>query len=99
MGGRAVRCEQVKSDSGSKLALSGANTKTGWPAAIITDGAVGAWQEKGGQGQAAAQQSGSVSQHSDAQVSGVGRVTAEAMGAMAKLISTRKSAPYLTIEI
>ena len=62
-------------------------------AGMITEAAAGVWQERGGQGQAVAQQSGSVWQHADAQVSaaGTGCTAAGASGALATLKSNRSS--------
>ena len=59
-GGREVRSEQVSSVSWTRAELPGEKIARGCPAGIITDGTPGVWQERGGQGQAVAQQSDSV---------------------------------------
>jgi hypothetical protein len=62
-----------------------------------TDAVAEVWQERGGHGQAVAQQSGLVSQHAEAQVSaaGVGSAAAGASGTAATLKSSRRIAAYL----
>lgn len=61
-GGRVFRAEQVSSVSCAPCELPGAKIKIAAATGDVTAGAAGTWQESGGQGQAVAQQSGSVSQ-------------------------------------
>jgi len=88
------RSEQVSSVSNAASELPGAKMARDAPAGIRTDVVAGVWQERGGQGQAVAQQSGLVSQHAEAQASaeGVGSAAAEASGAAAILRSSRRIA-------
>ena len=93
-GGREVRTEQVSSVRRTPGELPGAKMTKVCPAAgMITEAAAGVWQERGGQGQAVAQQSGSVWQQAEAQVSaaGTGCTAAGASGAVATLKSIRSS--------
>jgi hypothetical protein len=84
-GGREVRAEQVSSDKRAPGELPGAKMATGCPAGIMSEGAAGTWQERGGQGQAVAQQSGSVWQHWAAHSeTGTGFTKAADSGAAAK---------------
>ena len=99
-GGREVRWEQVSSVSCTLGELPGEKIARFCPAGIITDSTAGAWQERGGQGQAVAQQAGSVSQQAEAQTSGAGTVTAEAMGATAKEASrARRAAAFIKLNV
>ena len=60
--------------------LPGAKIKIADAIGAITAGAAGTWQDRGGQGQAVAQQSGSVSQQAEAQ-SDAATATGTAAGA------------------
>ena len=95
-GGREVRTEQVSSVSCARGELPGAKIARGCPAGIMTDGAAGTWQERGGQGQAVEQQSGSAWQHLAAHsATGTGCTAAGASGAAAKLKSSKSRAANL----
>jgi len=96
-GGRVFRSEQVSSVSSAASELPGAKMAKGVPAGISTEAADGVWQERGGQGQAVAQQSSEVWQHAEAHSSaaGAGSAAAEASGAAARPKSSRIIAAYL----
>jgi hypothetical protein len=82
------------------VAWSGVKMKTGCPAGLMTDVMTGTWQERGGQGQAVAQQSGSVSQHWAAHsATGTGCTAAGANGATATLKSSKSKPVNLTKSI
>lgn len=98
-GGRSVRTEQVSSVNRAPGELPGAKSERLSNDGIMTAGPVaGAWQERGGQGQAVAQQSGSVWQHSAAHsAAGNGCTTAGATGAKAKEASrAMRAAAFIT---
>jgi hypothetical protein len=95
-GGREVRTEQVSSVSCAPGELPGAKMPRGCPAGIITEDTAGSWQERGGQGQAVAQQSGSVWQQVAAHsATGTGCTAAGASGTAAKLKSSKSRAANL----
>jgi hypothetical protein len=92
-GGREVRPEHVSSDTRAPCELPGAKMAGGCPAGTMTAGAAGTWQESGGQGQAVAQQEGSVSQQEEAHsATGTGFTKAAARGAAAKEASRAMTA-------
>jgi hypothetical protein len=89
-GGREVRTEHVSSVSCARGELPGEKMARHCPAGIMADGTAGTWQERGGQGQEVAQQSGSVWQHVEAHSAmGTGCTAAGAIGAAAKLKSSK----------
>ena len=95
-GGRAVRAEKAASCRRFHGEWPGAINESGVAAGIMTEGAAGTWQERGGHGQAVAQQSGSVWQQADAHsAAGTGAAAAGASGAAAKLKSSRINAANL----
>jgi hypothetical protein len=100
-GGREVRTEQVSSVSCARGELPGAKMARGWPAGIMTDGAAGTWQERGGQGQAVEQQSGSAWQHLAAHsATGTGFTLAGASGAAAKEASrARRATAFIGVNL
>jgi hypothetical protein len=66
------------------------------PAGTMAEGTAGTWQERGGQGQAVAQQSGSVWQHvATHSATGTGCTAAVVSGAAAKLKSSKSRAANL----
>ena len=95
-GGREVRTEQVSSVSCARGELPGEKMARHCPAGTMADGTAGTWQERGGQGQAVAQQSGSVWQHvATHSATGTGCTAAGASGAATKLKSSKSRACLL----
>jgi hypothetical protein len=99
-GGREVRTEAVSSVSCTRGKLPGAKMARGCPAGIMTDGAAGTWQERGGQGQAVAQQSGSVWQHLAAHsATGAGCTAAGASGTAKEASRANRTTAFIGVNL